>query len=107
MGMVTFALFILFFSIESKDERESAFSPGTFADRTFARTTSVSFVLLVLSTVLDIFHAVMKTATLGVWQWLIWHRRGPVGRGGRRDPQGGAAAARAGRGARPRSEILR
>ena len=71
MGMVTFALFLLFFSIESKDDRESAFSLGTFSDRTFARTTGVSFVLLVLSTVLGIFHTVMKTATLGVPQWLI------------------------------------
>ncbi len=71
MGMVTFALFLLFFSIESKDDRESAFSLGTFSDRTFARTTGVSFVLLVLSTVLGIFHTVMKTATLSVPQWLI------------------------------------
>ena len=71
MGMVTFALFLLFFSIESKDERDSAFSLGTFSDKTFARTTGVSFVLLVLSTVLGIFHTVMKTATLGVRQWLI------------------------------------
>ena len=71
MGMVTFALFLLFFSIESKDDPESAFSVGTFSDRTFARTTAVSFVLLVLSTVLGIFHTVMKTATLGVPQWLI------------------------------------
>ena len=70
-GMVTFALFLLFFSIESKDERDSAFSLGTFSDKTFARTTGVSFVLLVLSTVLGIFHTVMKTATLSVRQWLI------------------------------------
>src|SRR5208283_2153478 len=71
MGMVTFALFLLFFSIESKDDQESAFSLGTFSDKTFARTTAVSFVLLVLSTVLGIFHTVMKTATLSVPQWLI------------------------------------
>ena len=50
--MVTFALFLLFFSIESKDDRESAFSLDTFSDRTFARTTALSFVLLVLSTAL-------------------------------------------------------
>jgi Cation transporting ATPase, C-terminus len=71
MGMVTFALLILFFSIESKDERDSAFSLGTFSDKTFAITTSGSFVLLVLSTVMDIFHTVMKTVRLGVRQWLI------------------------------------
>src|SRR5208282_4107245 len=38
MGMVTLALFFLFFSIESKDDRESAFSLGTFSDRTFRIT---------------------------------------------------------------------
>jgi P-type Ca2+ transporter type 2C len=71
MGMVTFALFLLFFSIESKDQRDSAFSLDTFSDKTFIVTTSGSFVLLILSTVLDIFHTVMKTVTLDVRQWLI------------------------------------
>ena len=71
MGMVTFALFLLFFSIESKDERDSAFSLDTFSDKTFVITTSGAFVLLVLSTVLGIFQTVMKTATLDVRQWLI------------------------------------
>src|SRR5215472_353414 len=71
MGMVTFALFILFFSIESKDERDSAFSLDTFSDKTFVITTSGSFILLVLSTVLTIFQVVMKTVRLDVQQWLI------------------------------------
>ncbi len=71
MGMVTFALFILFFSIESKDDQESAFSLGTFSDKTFRITTGGSFVLLLASTVLGIFHTVMKTVTLDVGQWLI------------------------------------
>ena len=43
----------------------------TFSDATFRVTTSGSFVLLVLSTVLGIFHTAMKTATLDVRQWLI------------------------------------
>jgi P-type Ca2+ transporter type 2C len=71
MGMVTFALFLLFFSIESKDERDSAFSLTTFSDKTFVITTSGSFVLLVLSTVLGIFQTVIKTVRLDVRQWLI------------------------------------
>jgi len=71
MGMVTFALLLLFFSIESKDERDSAFSLGTFSDRTFVVTTSGSLILLVLSTVLGIFHTVVKTVTLDARQWLI------------------------------------
>jgi P-type Ca2+ transporter type 2C len=71
MGMVTFALFILFFSVESKDERDSAFSLDTFSDKTFRITTSGSFVLLVLSTVLSIFQTVLKTVRLDVRQWLV------------------------------------
>jgi Ca2+-transporting ATPase len=71
MGMVTFALFLLLFSIESKDERDSAFSLDTFSDRTFVITTSGSFVLLILSTVLSIFQLVLKTVRLDVQQWLI------------------------------------
>ena len=71
MGMVTFALYILFFSIESKNERDSAFSLDTFSDKTFVVTSSGSFILLVLSTVLGIFQVVMKTVSLDVQQWLI------------------------------------
>jgi Ca2+-transporting ATPase len=71
MGMVTFALFSLFFSIESKDERDSAFSLDTYSDTTFLITTSASFVLLVLSTGLGIFQTVMNTTTLDLRQWLI------------------------------------
>jgi P-type Ca2+ transporter type 2C len=71
MGMVTFALFLLFFSIESKDQRDSAFSLDTFSDKTFIVTTSGSFVLLVLSTVLGIFQTVIRTVRLDVRQWLI------------------------------------
>ena len=70
-AVVTFALFLLFFSIESKDERDSAFCLDTFSDKTFVITTLGSFVLLVLSTVLGIFQTVMKTVRLDVRQWLI------------------------------------
>src|ERR1700745_3881418 len=71
MGMVTFALFLLFFSIESKDQRDSAFSLDTFSDKMFVITTSGSFVLLILSTVLSIFQTVIRTVRLDVRQWLI------------------------------------
>jgi P-type Ca2+ transporter type 2C len=71
MGMVTLAHFNLFFSIETKDDRESVFSFDTFADKTFVVTTAASHVLLVMSTVLGRFHTVLKTTTLDVAQWLI------------------------------------
>ncbi len=71
MGMVTFSLFNLFFSIETKDEQLSVFSLDIFSDRTFVITTGISFVLLVMSTLLQPFHAVLNTTTLDVRQWLI------------------------------------
>jgi len=70
-GMVTFALFLLFFSIETEYREKTAFSPQTFAGSMFALTTGGSFILLILSTVLDIFHRVLKTTTLDIEQWLI------------------------------------
>ena len=71
MGVVTFSLLNLFFSFEAKDERQSAFSLDTFSDRTFILTTGLSFFLLVMSTVLRPFQAILKTTTLDVRQWLI------------------------------------
>jgi P-type Ca2+ transporter type 2C len=58
-------------SRSSKDERDSAFSLDTFSEKTFRIATGGSFALLVLPTVLDIFHIVLKTVTLDVVQWLI------------------------------------
>ena len=90
--MVTFGLFSLFFSIEPKNERQSAFSLDTFADKTLAITTAVSLVLLVLSTVLGIFqhrdadHQARPPAMADLY------RCGPVDRRCRRDTQGRAPA---------------
>jgi Ca2+-transporting ATPase len=71
MGLVTLSLFNLFFSIESKDDRRSAFNLDTFADKTFILTTATSFSLLVLSTVLGPFQTILRTTTLDVLEWLV------------------------------------
>jgi len=71
ISVVVFSLFNLFFSIETRDARESAFSRGTFADRTFVITTGVSFFLIVMATVLRPCQAILDTATLDVPQWLL------------------------------------
>ena len=71
MGVVTFSLFNLFFSIAVKDEQETAFSVDTFADRTFLRTTGLSVIVLILSTVLGPLQSFLKTTALDVQQWLI------------------------------------
>src|SRR5207237_8221871 len=60
MGVVVFSLFNLFFSIESRDRRESAFSLSTFADRTCIVTTGASLLLLVLATLLAPCQATLK-----------------------------------------------
>jgi len=71
MSLVAFSLLNLFFSIEAKDERESAFSLSTFADRTFILTTGVSLFLIVMATILGPCQAILKTTALDEDQWLL------------------------------------
>ena len=94
MGMVTFALFMLFFSIESKDERDSAFSLDTFSDKTFAHHDQR--VLRPAGPVHRPGHLPHRDEDRHARRPAVadLHRRGPVGRGGRRDPQSGPAADR-------------
>jgi len=71
MGLVVFSLLNLFFSIEAKDTRESAFSLSTFSDRTFILTTGGSLFLIVMATILGPCQAILKTTTLDEDQWLL------------------------------------
>ncbi|HEX5407304.1 MAG TPA: cation-transporting P-type ATPase [Pseudonocardiaceae bacterium] len=71
MGFVTFSLFNLFFSIATKDEEKSVFNLDILADRTFALMSGISFVTLVLTTVLGPFQAFLNVTRLDLAQWLI------------------------------------
>ena len=71
MGVVTFSLFALFFSIATRDERRTVFSLDTFADRTFAIATGVSMLTLILATVFGPLEAFLETTPPDVQQWLI------------------------------------
>src|SRR5436190_8697965 len=71
MGVVVFSLFNLFFSMESRDRRESVFSLSTFADRTFLLTAGASLFLLVMATLLRPCQAILKTTALDANQWLL------------------------------------
>jgi len=71
MGVVTFSLYALFFSIATKDERTTVFSLDTFADKTFNIATGVSVLTLILSTVFGPFEALLKTTHLDLAQWAI------------------------------------
>jgi Ca2+-transporting ATPase len=71
MGVVTFSLYAILFSIATKDERRSVFSLDTFADKTFNITTGVSVLTLILATVLGPFQRLLDMTPLDVQQWLI------------------------------------
>jgi Ca2+-transporting ATPase len=71
MGVVTFSLYALFFSIETRDERRTAFSLDTFSDAKFVIATGVSILTLLLTTVFGPLQKFLKTTSLDVRQWSI------------------------------------
>ena len=71
MGVVTFSLFTLLFSIATKDERRSAFTLDTISDKTFNKATGISILTLILATVLGPLQAFLDTVSLSLQQWLI------------------------------------
>ncbi|PPK67350.1 HAD-IC family P-type ATPase [Actinokineospora auranticolor] len=71
MGLVTFSLFNLFFSMTTKDETRTVFTLDTFADKPFAIATAASFASLVLATVFNPLQAFLRTAQLTLPQWLL------------------------------------
>ena len=71
MGVVTFSLFALLFSIATRDEHRTAFSLDTISDRIFNIATGVSLLILILATVLGPLEALLDTTPLDVQQWLI------------------------------------
>jgi Ca2+-transporting ATPase len=71
MGLTTFSLFNLFFSIATKDERRSVFSLDTFADKTFLLCTGISALAVLIATVFGPLQTLLKTTSLDVPQWII------------------------------------
>jgi len=71
MGLVTFSLFNLFFSMAVKDELKTIFSLDTFSDHTFIVSTGLSVVAIILATVLGPLQKLLETTSLDVQQWLI------------------------------------
>jgi len=71
MGVVTFSLYALFFSIATRDERQTAVSLDVLSDKTFLIATGVSVAVLFLATVFRPFQAFLKTTNLDIQQWLM------------------------------------
>src|SRR5262249_53898437 len=70
MGVVTFSLFNLFFSVATRDEWRTVFSLDTFSDKPFFIATGVSVGTLILATELGPLQVLLKTTALNLQQWL-------------------------------------
>jgi Ca2+-transporting ATPase len=70
MGLVTFSLYNLFFSITTKDESRTVFTLDTFADKPFAVATAISLATIVLATTFNPLEALLDTTPLTLTQWL-------------------------------------
>ena len=71
MGVVTFSLASLLFSLATRDEARTVFSLDTLSDKTFVRSTALSIITLVLTTVLAPLQAFLGTVALDTQQWLV------------------------------------
>ena len=69
MGMVTFSLAAIVFSLATRDELRSTFSLDTFSDRTFVLCTLGSVATLILSTVLEPLERLLSTSSLNLQEW--------------------------------------
>jgi Ca2+-transporting ATPase len=70
MGVVTFSLFALFFSIAAKDEHRTIFSLDTITDRRLNVATLTSLLTLILSTVFGPLQNLLDMTNLDIRQWL-------------------------------------
>jgi len=71
MGLVTFSLFNLFFSIAVKDEHKTVFSLDTLSDKVFIKACGVSILSIIIATVLGPLQRFLDTTSLDVQQWII------------------------------------
>ncbi|GIH95745.1 cation-translocating P-type ATPase [Planobispora siamensis] len=71
MGVTTFSLFNVFFSMTVKDEKRSIFSRGDQPDRPFLIACGVSAAAIILAGGFDFFHRLLGTVDMSLTQWII------------------------------------
>jgi Ca2+-transporting ATPase len=71
MGLTTFAIANVFFSLECRDERRSVFNLDILEDRSFLIATGMSAAAIVFGTELGVFNRILDTTSLTLHQWLI------------------------------------
>jgi P-type Ca2+ transporter type 2C len=71
MGLTTFAISNVVFSLTTRDERRSVFSPDLLGDRMFLMCTGGSIAAIVLGTEFRVFQRFLNTVHLTGHQWLV------------------------------------
>jgi Ca2+-transporting ATPase len=71
MGMTTFAISNVVFSVATRDERRSIFSLDVLEDRMFLLCTAGSAAAILFGTELGVFERILGTVHLDLHQWLI------------------------------------
>ena len=71
MGLVTFSLFHLFFSLETSDEERTIFSSELLENPILLKTSALSLLTIFLATTFGPLQRVLDTVELGVDQWAI------------------------------------
>ena len=71
MGLTTFAISNVVFSLTTRDERRSVFSLDVLEDRTFLLCTGGSLAAILLGTELGVLQRILGTVHLDLHQWLV------------------------------------
>jgi Ca2+-transporting ATPase len=71
MGLTTFAIGNVMFSLATRDERRSVFSLDVLEDRMFLLCTGGSLAAILFGTELGVFQRILGTVHLDVHQWLV------------------------------------
>lgn len=71
MGLTSFSIANLAFSLTVRSDIRSVFSLVTFGDRRFVVTTGMSASAIVLATEFGVFQKILHTADLDLGQWMI------------------------------------
>jgi Ca2+-transporting ATPase len=70
MGLVTFSLSNLFFSLTVRDERKTILSLDILSDKVFLRACGVSILTIILATVFRPLQRFLETTAIDVQQWI-------------------------------------
>ncbi|MFI5225053.1 MAG: cation-translocating P-type ATPase [Candidatus Limnocylindrales bacterium] len=71
MGLTTFSIFNLFFSLETADEERSMFSSELLENPMLLKTTIVSIAAIIAATELGLLRRLLDTVSLSLDQWAV------------------------------------